>query len=74
MTMDEYGVLKVGSFYWVIPVNDPDASSTWETDLQPARLRGISDTGAPLWNFLDGVHDDDWPVRWRGDELVPPPL
>lgn len=69
--MREFEGLTVGSFYWVIPVNDPDALESWEMEAQPARLRGYSECGEPLWSYING-EGDDWPVRWVGPRLTPP--
>jgi hypothetical protein len=59
--------LKVGSFYWMLPVLDPDTDNQWENEPQPARYEGDG-----KWTCLgiDGI--SDWPARWIGDEITPP--
>lgn len=63
--------LKIGAFYWIWPVNDPDADEAWEGERQPARFGGLDDRGQEIWNCL-GCEDSTWPVRWVGEEIVCP--
>ena len=62
--------LKVGAFYWVKPVLDPDREEEWELDYQPARYAGKNAAGEDIWHCLnlDGV--SNWPMRWIGTEIV----
>ncbi len=64
---DRLTELKKGSFYWVVPVNDPDYEEEWEMAIQPARYRGDG-----LWDCL-GIYEGarDWPMKFIGDEVVP---
>ncbi|WP_342152294.1 hypothetical protein [Methylorubrum sp. SB2] len=59
--------LKVGAFYWVLPVLDPDTEETWWNDCMPARYAGNGQ-----WWYLDHEGVSDWPVRWVGPEIVKP--
>ena len=63
--MTEESALKVGSFYWVVPVFDPDTDNTWELAIQPARFAGDGE-----WNCLGVEGENNWPMRWVGDEIV----
>lgn len=73
--------LKVGSFYWVMPVHDVDFDAPfehWMRQEQPARYAGKDETGQELWQYL-GLEGDladgaqAWPTRWIGAEIVWPP-
>lgn len=57
--------LKVGSFYWVIPVLDVDSSEEWEDCAQPARY-----VGDDKWHCLNIEGVSDWPMRWVGSEIT----
>ena len=56
--IDKEKELKVGKFYWVVPVNDPDCENEWERELQPARYAGNGH-----WNYIDN-EASDWPVKY----------
>ena len=73
--MTDRNNLKPGSFYWAMPVLDPDTDNEWENDEQPARFHGYDKDGKRLWHWLavegDGPDgSSDWPDRWVGDEIV----
>lgn len=67
--------LKPGSFYWALPVFDPDTDLGWQNEEQPARFVGFTDDGREVWfwlgvrgNLPDGA--SDWPARWFGAEIA----
>lgn len=64
---DKHAGLKIGSFYWVHPVLDPDTDEEWWNGIIPARYAGDG-----LWFYLDHNGPSDWPAGWIGPELVPP--
>ena len=68
--MTEEADLKIGSFYWVLPVFDPDNEKQWELAEQPARFAGLNDKGRPIWNCLGMDKTSDWPMKWIGEEIV----
>lgn len=73
--MTEEADLVPGKFYWVMPAHDPDRKEEWEYYAQPARFRGFIN-GADVWDCI-GVESspdcpNDWPVRWIGEEIMPP--
>lgn len=61
--------LKIGSFYWVMPVLDPDRKEEWEYDNQPARFAGWNASDEELWQCI-GYEDATWPIRWIGEEIT----
>lgn len=76
---DDGRTLRVGAFYWVLPVMDPDtpAGMGWMDEEQPARFAGRNAKGKLLWHVLalegDEAHDaSSWPMRFIGDEIVRP--
>jgi hypothetical protein len=75
--MTERVNLKPGSFYWALPVLDPDTDLEWMNKEQPARFVGSTDDGREVWFWL-GIHGNladgasDWPARWIGAEIVYP--
>ena len=68
--------LKLGAFYWALPVLDPDTDADWENKEQPARFNGYDAAGNESWHWL-GVEGDmpgkasRWPSRWVGSEIEP---
>jgi hypothetical protein len=49
----------------------------WSNKVQPAMFVGFESDGsseAPRWTYLDVEEDWGWPVRWIGEELIPPTL
>ena len=65
------GDLKPGSFYWVIPANDPDAEEPWEAEAQPARYEGKTDhSREDVWYCLNIDGPTTWPMKWVGKEIV----
>lgn len=60
--------LKIGAFYWVLIVLDPDSDSPWENEPMPARYAGRGE-GCDLWNFIGQEGTSDWPVRWIGEQI-----
>lgn len=62
--MDKGKDLNAGSFYWVLPVLDPDADNEWENKLQPGRYEGNG-----RWTYLGVEGSSDWPARMVGDEI-----
>lgn len=56
---------KVGCFYWILPVFDPDTDNEWENEPQPARYEGDG-----RWTCLGIEGISNWPARWVGDKLV----
>lgn len=81
MAHSEYGELKPGSFYWVLPVFDVDFGSDdmtfedcyghWTQTEQPARFEGLDENGNEKWIYLGQDVDETnwWPVRWIGKEI-----
>lgn len=64
--------LVIGSFYWVIPVLDPDGQADWERDLQPARYAGRNTEGEQLWNCINIDGLTNWPMQWIGGRIDAP--
>jgi hypothetical protein len=62
--------LKIGSFYWVKIVYDPDTDHEWENEEMPARYAGKNAAGKDLWNYIGQEGETDWPVRWIGPEII----
>ena len=68
--MVDVSILKVGSFYWVLPVLDVDTDKEWVNEPQPARFAGRKTDGTGLWDCLGLDETSDWPMRWIGKEIV----
>jgi hypothetical protein len=72
--------LVVGTFYWVLPELDPDATwrdqwqpgQEWQDDLQPARFAGLNADGELLWNLLGVDGCSNSPVLWVGEAITAP--
>lgn len=58
--------LKLGAFYWVVVVPDPEFDDWWNKPM-PARY-----AGGERWDFLGDDGPSKWPVQWVGPEIVPP--
>jgi len=61
--------LKIGAFYWVRLVLDPDTHEEWEHDVQPARYAGLNEKGKHAWHCLNLKGKDAWGMRWIGPEI-----
>lgn len=68
--MTDESDLKEGSFYWALPVLDPDTDKAWVNEYQPARFAGRREDGTLLWDCLGLEETSDWPMRWIGPEIM----